>query len=271
MDIKSIKLISNNIGYGPMPLPNEEVEQHLTISSSGRVWFSARSYEQWEQGRGTRWKKQVNIGPWKAQFLLDLIDKIHSDLMVMDCGEYTLTIRYQDGSVRKTSGSLYEDVMVPLYGGFTSITKLLRRYIPIRELWGFNEDTADDYDGKKAIFEFSKHWGKFFSAAKPSKEEFAQTFGNACTSLGFRMDCGNEFSARYPECFCIPSPELDAVIGSIQDVDLLGSAVFSQWRFLTHWEYSFELDKDTRHWFKVILKRMQELTKNRKFTISIEE
>ena len=35
-----IKLISNNQGYGPMPDPAQEIEQRLTLSSTGRVWLS---------------------------------------------------------------------------------------------------------------------------------------------------------------------------------------------------------------------------------------
>ena len=35
---------SNNVGFCPMPEPLEEVEQRLTISRCGRVWFSAYSY-----------------------------------------------------------------------------------------------------------------------------------------------------------------------------------------------------------------------------------
>ena len=37
MDIYKIKLISNNICYGPEPSTTDEVEQHLTISSIGDV------------------------------------------------------------------------------------------------------------------------------------------------------------------------------------------------------------------------------------------
>ena len=38
--IKRIRLISNCFGYGPWPEPATEVEQHLTITSDGRIWFS---------------------------------------------------------------------------------------------------------------------------------------------------------------------------------------------------------------------------------------
>ena len=35
--LKKMRIILNNICYGPMPEPDEEVEQHLTINDEGRV------------------------------------------------------------------------------------------------------------------------------------------------------------------------------------------------------------------------------------------
>lgn len=46
-EIRSIRIESNNICYGPEPGADDEVEQYLTISSTGRVWFSARNYQQY--------------------------------------------------------------------------------------------------------------------------------------------------------------------------------------------------------------------------------
>jgi len=270
MIIKSIQLISNNIAYGLTPAPTDEVEQHLTVSSSGWVWFSARNYKQLQQGKGFCRKKQIRIGPWKSQFLLELINKIDSDVVTIDCGEYDLCVRYEDGSIRHTFGPLIEDIMVPSYGNIeTPISKIIRRYIPIYDLWGFEDDPESDYEGKKTIFEFLKSWTKRFSSHELTKIEFEENFGDICASLGFQMDCSHEFDRLYPGSSQIPSTELDAMINSIQDVDLLGSAVYSQWRYLTHWADFYELDKDTCHWFKIILRQMKELTKKKKHKITI--
>lgn len=271
MEINSIQLISNNISYGPLPAPTEEVEQHLTISSSGHIWFSARNIEQWEAGKGFCRKEQLNIGTWKAQFLLNLIDKIDINILSVDCGDYELFVRYQDGRKRRTFGPLIEDITVPSYGKKpVSITRLMRRYIPIHDLFGFNEDLETDYAGKKAIFSFSQSWAKRFASQELTKREFEESFGEECISLGFQMDCGNEFITLYPHCFNIKSSEVDSVIKSIQDVDLLGSAVLSQWRYLTHWAYSYELDTVTCHWFDTILKQMRHLSKLKKRRIIID-
>lgn len=35
-----MRLIANNMGYGPLPAPGEEVEQRLTLTANGKVWLS---------------------------------------------------------------------------------------------------------------------------------------------------------------------------------------------------------------------------------------
>lgn len=42
--LKKVRIVSNHICYGPMPEPDEEVEQHLTINNEGRVWFSGYNF-----------------------------------------------------------------------------------------------------------------------------------------------------------------------------------------------------------------------------------
>lgn len=60
-DIKSVRIISNNICYGPEPKVNMEVEQYLTISSTGRVWFSVRNYQQYCDGKDYCREKRISI------------------------------------------------------------------------------------------------------------------------------------------------------------------------------------------------------------------
>ena len=40
-----MRIVSNNICYSPIPEPDEEVEQHLTINDEGRVWLSGYNLE----------------------------------------------------------------------------------------------------------------------------------------------------------------------------------------------------------------------------------
>ncbi len=60
-EIKNIRIVSNNICYGSEPNADEEVEQYLTISSTGRVWFSAQNYQQYCNGKDYCREKQVSL------------------------------------------------------------------------------------------------------------------------------------------------------------------------------------------------------------------
>ena len=259
--MQSFKLISNNLCYGPAPNDSDEIEQHLTVSSSGRVWFSARNYEQYCSQKGFCRKKQLNIGEWKAQFLFTLISSIHPEYDVTDCGSWELIIRDSD-STKTMHGPLIGDEGGTSYGNKpVSVTRIIRRYIPVYGLMGFDSKLSPDYEGKRAIHLFADKWIKLLSQDQAASHDFEFLFGEECTSLGFQMDCGVEFNKQCPGCFDLHTGSVKAVINDINDIDLLGSAVFCQWRYITHWSGMYILDQDTQNWFILLLKRMKELTK----------
>lgn len=264
MGERSFKLISDNLCNEAKPKGTDEIEQHLTVSESGMVWFSARNYSQYKDGKGFCRRKQINIGPWKAQFLLRLIESIDNSEESMDCGSWKLTVRESGYSIRILSGPLTGNEGCVSYGNKpVCVTKIMRRYIPIYGLFGFDNNFSPDYEGKKEIFLFSDKWIKFFSSEYSETQEFEFTLGEECTSLGFQMDGGAEFLRLYPGSFDVQSNKLQTVINEIDDVDLLGSAIFSYWRALTHWSGQYELNDEIRSWFLLILKRMRELTKKK--------
>lgn len=259
MGTTSFKLISHNISFGPMPDKSDEVEQHLTVSSCGRVWFSARNYEQYVAEKGFCRKKQLNIGAWKAQFLINIIRNVYVEYDVTDCGSWDLIIR-EDKNRSTSSGPLIGNEIGTTYGNTpVPVTKLLRRYIPVYGLWGFDSKMSPDYEGKKSIFLFAEKWIDLFSAENGNSFEF--NFGEDCTELGFQMDCGTEFNRQFPGCFDIHEQNLKEHINEISDIDLLGSALFSQWRYLTHWAGMYSLDQYTCNWFLIALKKLRELTR----------
>ena len=43
-ELQKIRLIANNMSYGPLPSPGEEVEQRLTMTREGKVWLSRYSF-----------------------------------------------------------------------------------------------------------------------------------------------------------------------------------------------------------------------------------
>ena len=36
-ELRKIRLVSNRLGYGPCPEPDEEVEQHITLNAEGQL------------------------------------------------------------------------------------------------------------------------------------------------------------------------------------------------------------------------------------------
>ncbi len=242
----------------------EEIEQRLTVAESGRVWFSARNYRQYVEGKGFCRRKQLNIGPWKAQFLLWLVESMDIMEDVTDCGYWKLTIAESGYILKILSGSLIGNEAGISYGNKpVSVTKIMRRYIPVYGLFGFDGDLSPDYEGKKEIYLFAEKWIKYFSADNMKAQDFDYLFGEECIKLGFQMDGGAEFLRLYPGCFNVYNNKLQSVINEINDVDLLGSAAFSYWRGLTHWSGPYELNNEIRGWFILVLKRIKELTKKK--------
>lgn len=75
--------------------------------------------------------------------------------------------------------------------------------------------------------------------------------------LGFEMDTGNSFVERYGyDAFNDPEAFEKACV---DDVVLLGSAIFSQWRYWTHWAFA-PIDKQSQQWFTLAFARLAELT-----------
>lgn len=58
--------------------------------------------------------------------------------------------------------------------------------------------------------------------------------GDDCAALGFKMDSGNAFSKKYGDA-AYDYEELDEIIDNVNDISLLGSAIYSRWRYFNHW------------------------------------
>lgn len=89
-----------------------------------------------------------------------------------------------------------------------------------------------------------------------------ETFPNDCFDFGFKMDCGEAFIERYSDGAFREVKELQKIVAEIDDIDLLGSAVFSQWRYFNHWAYSPDEinEPNVRAWFVCALSRLMALT-----------
>ncbi len=263
-EITSISMVSNNICYGAEPQDEEEVEQCLTVESSGRVRFSARNYKQYLDEEGYCREKQVDIGKWKAGFILKLADNMSSSKKnITDVGSYSMEVRYCEKTSKKNQGPLIGEVFSHAYGEEDDVdfTRLIRRYIPVYGLWAFDSSLSPDYEGKKAIYLFAEAWEKFFNSPDSSKD-FDDGFGQECEALGFQMDCGEKFVTECAKFGCKANygEGLKESVAQIDDIEVIGSGAFSYWRGLTHWSGMYQLGTEECGVLLCLMKRLKELT-----------
>ncbi len=96
--IKSMRLISDTIGYGPMPAPDQEIEQRLTLNSRGKIWFSNYLYGDGVKQKLYR-KERSTISPADADYILKLIAMVftspnHLGLLQMSvCGGCAYSVK----------------------------------------------------------------------------------------------------------------------------------------------------------------------------------
>lgn len=110
-------------------------------------------------------------------------------------------------------------------------------------------------------YQIAVKWLRLFENQDTTIDELVnRNFVDDCKSLGFVSDHGKMFKKVYGDAF-FDVDELDIVSATINDVNLLGSAIFSRWRGLTYW--SFSPDEIThevnRKWFGIAFRRLCEL------------
>lgn len=114
---------------------------------------------------------------------------------------------------------------------------------------------------KKKIHAFAVRWFEKYRSSGTSEHEVEEGFSEECIALGFKMDCGKSFEAAFPETNAFNDADaLYEIIDQIQDVHMLGSAIFSKWRYITHWAEVSLLDPQYRNWFITAFFRLDVLT-----------
>ena len=107
---------------------------------------------------------------------------------------------------------------------------------------------------------FATKYLDLFRNPKTTNIQVEETFADECFALGFEMDSGNSFCEKYPKAFN-DVQEFDRIIEEINDPHFLGTAIFSQWRYITHWSYcAHPLDSEYRPWFIIAFGRLVSIT-----------
>lgn len=143
--VKRIKLVSNCLCYGPAPMPEDEAEQHLTICSDGRVFFSSyivgnREDFKYEKARMER----HDITDTKANYILATIGSFFEEKYIenfaTDCGNWDIEIINEQDRKFHFGGSLCTDLVYRQ----EALSLLLREFIEMPELLGFDGDIRNE-------------------------------------------------------------------------------------------------------------------------------
>lgn len=114
---------------------------------------------------------------------------------------------------------------------------------------------------KKAIHEFAVKYHSLYVNPQTTECEVKDGFADQCFAFNFEMDCGNRFIDTFSSDAFYKNDALDKVIDDIDDIEFLGSAIFSHWRYVTHWaDCSSLLDEEHRLWFITAFGRLAVIT-----------
>ena len=143
---QKVRIVSNNICYGPCPEPGTEVEQRLTVNAAGRIWFSAYHYAEGTKSLTLGRRFQGAIDGENARRLFSHVTAFFDAAIkiepIVDIGHWTMTVFDAHGVCDRCTGGLCGGVR----NGGVDLCEAFRAAIPIDSLWVF--DTMDAPDGK---------------------------------------------------------------------------------------------------------------------------
>lgn len=116
---------------------------------------------------------------------------------------------------------------------------------------------------KEKIRRFALMWRQMYINHKTIPFHFFEEkefLGDGLADLGFEMDGGKSLEEAFPGINAFrDNAELERIIKQI-DMQTLGNAIFSQWRYWNHWSMSPMREEDFQ-WFVITFGRLAELAK----------
>ena len=149
--LQKIRIVSNSICYGPPPEPEDEVEQHLTITAEGRVWFSSYKFGKTPYIFQKSDSRIFKIGKTATAKIFDAVStyfgKEHLEVFATDIGEWVMELTNTDGVVYRFRGSLFADFD---YQG-EDLSDLIRDNLGMDNLYVFDGNNKPDILTRIAI------------------------------------------------------------------------------------------------------------------------
>lgn len=149
--LKKIRIVSNNICYGAMPDPDDEVEQHLTINDKGRVWFSGYNFghsgEEYEKARSKIFKIEKVATDRLLCAIAAYFGNEYDETFATDIGNWQMELTNSEGTVYKFLGSLCADFD---YKGI-DLSDLVRDTVGMDDLYVFDGNCKPDVINRIAL------------------------------------------------------------------------------------------------------------------------
>lgn len=146
-ELKKIRIVSDSSCHGPMPEPDEEIEQRLTINREGRVWFSAYNFGDGYDRHQKARTKNFKIDKYATERIMSSVSRYFSEgyeeLYVTDIGDWIMELTNTEGKVYKFRGALSSRFDVD----GTDLSDLIRMELRMPDLYVF------DGNGKPDIIE----------------------------------------------------------------------------------------------------------------------
>ena len=207
-------------------------------------------------------KQEGKLPKHLGECFFDMLEQVNSvitqkqdySVEVCDGSCWKIKIRCSGNKLKKINGT----VEYPPYGKHIEheLIRLCNEVgISDPKLFGCSEVSTT------AIRVFADKWLKIFTEVpSDANRKFEERMGEDCFSVGFEMDCGKAFERTYKnERLLYSLNDFASVVHQVTDVELLGSAIFSNWRRITHWSQESGIEDKNRAWFLIALNRLKEL------------
>ena len=175
--LKKIRIVSNNICYGPMPDPDDEVEQHLTINDEGRVWFSGYNFghsgERYEKARSKIFKIEKVATDRLLCAIAAYFGNEYDEIFATDIGNWEMELTNTEGTVYKFRGSLCADFD---YEGI-DLSDLVRDTVGMDDLYVFDGNCKPDVINRIALDYHREH---LIIDRETETLEHIQNIGSGC-------------------------------------------------------------------------------------------
>lgn len=145
--LKKIRIVSNNICYGPPPEPDDEVEQHITINHEGCVWFSGYNFGnsgENEKARNKNFKIDSNLVEQLFHAMTSYFSREYTEVFATDIGSWVMELTNTDGAIYKFKGSLCADFDVD----GIDLSDLIRDTLGMNDLYVFDGNNKPDVINK---------------------------------------------------------------------------------------------------------------------------